>query len=47
MDKILAATKQDKNADMSQWEREIDRLVYRLYGLSEEEIKIIEENRKY
>jgi len=29
-------------ADMSQWEREIDQLVYELYGLSEDEIKIAE-----
>jgi hypothetical protein len=28
------------------WEREIDQLVYRLYGLTAEEIKIVEENGK-
>lgn len=33
------------HADTSQWEREIDRLVYELYGLTEEEIEIIE-NKK-
>ena len=28
--------------DTSDWEREIDQLVYKLYGLTEEEIKIVE-----
>ncbi len=42
LDKILSAKKQNPQADTSQWEREIDRLVYELYRLSEEEIKIIE-----
>ena len=28
--------------DTSHWEREIDRLVYQLYGLTDDEIKIIE-----
>ncbi|WP_288006194.1 hypothetical protein [Thermonema sp.] len=42
MDKILAAKKQDKNADTTQWEREIDEMVYELYGLTEEEIKVVE-----
>ncbi|MGB4292112.1 MAG: TaqI-like C-terminal specificity domain-containing protein, partial [Bacteroidales bacterium] len=41
-DKILTAKKQNKNADTSEWEREIDRLVYGLYGLSEEDIRIVE-----
>jgi hypothetical protein len=44
VDKILAAKKENKNADTSNWEREIDKLVYKLYDLTEEEIKIIEEN---
>lgn len=42
VDKILAAKKQDKNADTSAWEREIDGLVYKLYDLTEEEIRIIQ-----
>jgi hypothetical protein len=46
VDKILAAKKQDKDADTSEWEQEIDRLVYELYGLTEEEIQIIERNEK-
>lgn len=32
------------DADTSKQEAEIDRLVYKLYNLTEEEIKIIEEN---
>ncbi|MEJ5352645.1 MAG: TaqI-like C-terminal specificity domain-containing protein [Melioribacteraceae bacterium] len=40
-DKILAAKKENPQADTSQWEREIDQLVYKLYDLTEEEIKII------
>jgi hypothetical protein len=42
VDKILAAKKQNPQADTSEWENEIDRLVYRLYDLTEEEVKIIE-----
>ncbi len=42
VDKILAAKKQNLQADTSEWEKEIDKLVYRLYDLTEEEIKIIE-----
>ena len=39
VDKILAAKKDDKNIDTSAWEAEIDRLVYDLYGVPEEERK--------
>jgi adenine-specific DNA-methyltransferase len=42
VDKILAAKKQNKNADTNPWEKEIDLLVYSLYGLGEEETRIIE-----
>ncbi|MEP0862612.1 MAG: class I SAM-dependent DNA methyltransferase, partial [Ignavibacterium sp.] len=42
VDKILAAKKQDKDADTSQREREIDLLVYKLYNLTYEEVKIID-----
>ncbi|MEJ5352079.1 MAG: TaqI-like C-terminal specificity domain-containing protein [Melioribacteraceae bacterium] len=42
VDKILAVKKENPQADTSQWEGEIDRLVYQLYDLTEEEIKIIE-----
>ncbi len=46
LDKILSAKKQNPQADTSGWEREIDQLVYGLYGLSEEEIGIIENEQK-
>ncbi len=46
VDKILAAKRADPSADTSAWEREIDQLVYRLYGLTPEEIKIVEEGLK-
>lgn len=39
---ILAPKQSDPNANTSDLEQQIDRLVYELYGLSEEEIKIIE-----
>ncbi len=32
----------DADADTRAWEREIDELVYQLYGLTEDEIKIVE-----
>ncbi len=41
VDKILTAKRQNPNADTSRLEREIDQLVYRLYDLTEEEIKVI------
>ena len=39
---ILAAKARDATADVSALEREIDALVYALYGLTPEEIKIVE-----
>ncbi len=42
VDKILSAKKNNPQADTSKEEAEIDRLVYALYGLSEDEIKIVE-----
>ncbi len=42
VDRILAAKKRDSEVDTSPLEREIDQLVYRLYGLTEEEIAIVE-----
>ncbi len=41
-DKILAAKRANPDADVSALEREIDALVYKLYGLTVEEIKIVE-----
>jgi len=46
VDKILAAKKENPEADTSRLEEEIDNLVYKLYGLTEEEIEIIENNAK-
>jgi hypothetical protein len=42
--RILAAKARNASADVSTLEREIDRLVYALYGLTPEEIKIVEES---
>ncbi len=42
VDKILSAKKQDTKADTGESEREIDQLVYQLYDLTQEEIKIVE-----
>ena len=42
VDRILAAKKQNPLSDTSELEREIDRLVYKLYDLTEEEIRIVE-----
>jgi len=40
--KILAAKKRDSQADTTELEQEIDHFVYELYGLSKEEIAIVE-----
>lgn len=42
VDKILVAKRQDPQADTSKLEQEIDKTVYALYGLTEDEIKIVE-----
>ena len=42
VDKIIAAKKANPQADTSKEEAEFDCLVYALYGLSEDEIKIVE-----
>ena len=44
VDRILAAKKADPQTDTRELEAKIDKLVYELYGLTEEEIKIIENN---
>ena len=44
VDQILSLKKDNPAADTSALEREIDFMVYELYGLSEEEIKIVEES---
>jgi hypothetical protein len=42
VEQILAAKKRDPEEDISAMEREIDRLFYELYGLTQEEIAIVE-----
>lgn len=42
VDSILATKKKDPSADTSKQEAEIDKLVYELYGLTDEEIAIVE-----
>ncbi len=45
VDKILQAKEKDPKANTQQLEKEIDALVYRLYNLTDEEIKIIEDGQ--
>jgi len=40
--RILSAKQRDAGADVSAWERELDELVSALYGLTPEEIKLVE-----
>ena len=42
VNQILLTKKENPAADTSFFEAEIDRLVYELYGLTEEEIEIVE-----
>ncbi len=42
VENILALKKENPAADVSALEAEIDRLVYKLYGLTDEEVKIVE-----
>lgn len=39
---FIYTKKNDPKADTSALEQEIDEMVYKLYGLTEEEIKIVE-----
>ena len=41
VDRILAAKRSDSKADTADLEAEVDQLVYRLYGLTDEEIAIV------
>ncbi|MEK7674654.1 MAG: hypothetical protein AAB676_02305 [Verrucomicrobiota bacterium] len=43
MNSDLIAQQRDASADTSALERELDELVYALYGLTPEEIQIVEE----
>jgi len=40
--RIIAAKERDPDADTTEWEHEVDRLVYELYGLTPDEIKLVE-----
>ena len=42
VNKILTAKKADSSADTTEWEKQIDQKVYELYGLTEDEIAIVE-----
>ena len=42
VDKVIAAKRADSQADTSEWESEIDRRVYALYGLTTAEIRLVE-----
>ena len=42
VDQILAEKQKDSNADTSALERQIDEMVYELYGLTPEEIAVVE-----
>ena len=42
VDKVLAAKARDGDADTAELEAKIDALVYQIYGLTEEEIKVVE-----
>jgi len=46
VEKIVAAKAADPAADTSALEQGIDRIVYELYGLTEEEIAIVEGSGK-
>ena len=43
IDKIIAAKKVDPETDISATEKAINELVYKLYGLTEDEIKAVKE----
>lgn len=43
VDQILTAKQEDPSADTTALENEIDVLVYRLYGLTYEEVKVVDE----
>ncbi len=42
VDRILSAKKQNPKEDTRDYERQIDQMVYQLYGLTEDEIRIVE-----
>ena len=44
VNQILAAKADNPEADTKEWEQEIDVLVYRLYGLSYEEVLVVDKD---
>lgn len=46
VDKILAAKRANPQADTSEWEKETNQMVYQLYDLTPDEIRIVEESIK-
>lgn len=42
VERVISAKKENAKADTSELEKKIDKMVYELYGLTEEEIKIVE-----
>lgn len=46
VDQILSLKESDPQSDTSALEAEIDRMVYELYALNEEEIAIVEESAR-
>ena len=46
VERILSAKQRDAGADVSALERELDELVYALYGLTPDEIKLVQESAK-
>lgn len=43
VDKIIALKRTNQNYDTYALENQIDNLIYRIYGLTEEEVKIVEQ----
>ena len=39
---LFAAKKAESSADTTEWENQIDQKVYELYGLADDNIKIVE-----
>ena len=46
LNKILSLKKQNPAADTTALEKEIDQMVYQLYGLTDEEIEIVEKSEQ-
>ena len=45
-EEVIRLKKENHNADTGKLEREIDLMVYELYGLTPEEVQIVEESLK-